>query len=92
MALAWVFLPAYYVTYGAYVKPSYADGDFYWFNDGGNFAALTSQNWEKWFPGDFAFTATFTDGADNRVPEPGLLALLGIGALGLAASKRRKAA
>ncbi|MFO1380993.1 MAG: PEP-CTERM sorting domain-containing protein [Chitinivorax sp.] len=71
---------------------SYADGDFYWFNDGGNFAALTSQNWEKWFPGDFAFTATFTDGADNRVPEPGLLALLGIGALGLAASKRRKAA
>lgn len=71
---------------------TYTDGDFYWFNNSGNFSYLTGQSWQKWVSGDFAFTATFTNGADSRVPEPGMLALLGIGALGLAAAKRSKVA
>lgn len=70
---------------------TYADGDFYWFNNGANFAALTNQSWEKWVSGDFAFTAAFTDGG-HRVPEPSLLSLLGVGAVGLAMMKRCKSA
>ncbi len=71
---------------------TYADGEFFWSNNGADFSLLTSQSWEKWFDGDFAFTARFSNGNPNQVPEPAMLALLGLGAIGLGVMKRRQAA
>ncbi|MFZ4287670.1 PEP-CTERM sorting domain-containing protein [Variovorax sp. HJSM1_2] len=72
---------------------SYDGGRFVFFNNGNDFSRLASSTWETW-AGDFdvLFSATFSDTASNNaIPEPGSLALLGLGLAGLAAVRKRKA-
>lgn len=80
---------ASYGNFATVAANTYTDGDMYWFNNEDRFADLTSQSWEKWIAGDFAFTARFSDGNTQDVAEPAALALLGLGMLGLAWNRRR---
>lgn len=69
---------------------TYAGGDFVYYNNGTNFAGLTSNGWDcrecGW--GDVAFRLDLS-ARGAEVPEPGSFALIGLGLLGFAAARRR---
>ena len=70
----------------------YADGGFWFFNNGSNFGSLTASTWENFVGGgtsDLAFRANFGVGA---VPEPSTYGIAAGGVLiGLAVLRRRRA-
>lgn len=68
----------------------YSNGGFVYINNGSDFSQLTTNTWHNFGDIDLAFKMNFSSGAS--VPEPGSLALLGLGMTGLAFVRRRKAA
>ena len=60
---------------------------FAYANNLGDFASLFSADWNSGLKPDWGFTATFTAG--SSIPEPGTLALFGVGILALGAVRRR---
>ncbi|NEX61213.1 PEP-CTERM sorting domain-containing protein [Noviherbaspirillum galbum] len=62
-------------------------GGFRFLNSGGTDPLLLNDTWSNWFVPDMQFTANIVPGG-VRVPEPGTLALLGLGVLAFAASRR----
>jgi hypothetical protein len=79
----------------------YPDGRFLFRNNGPNPSLLTTTPWETWWPAstDTAFRASFSrpqtftspTGNPTAVPEPGALALVTLGALGLLGHSWRRA-
>jgi hypothetical protein len=70
----------------------YAGGGFWFSNNGNNFAALTTNNWENFVGGgvnDLAFSMEFSP-SQVPVPEPTSLLLFGTGAAGLIVKARRR--
>lgn len=68
------------------------DGKFVWFNNNANVSLLNSQAWDgPWVNGSLAWTANFSNGA-SHVPEPGSMALVGLGILGAGIFRRKKTA
>lgn len=72
---------------------TYTNGTYVFYNNGNNFSALTSINWD--YPGhdtqgyEAFFKADFSE-ASAPVPEPGTMALLGLGMAGLAFYGKRR--
>ncbi|WP_374479635.1 PEP-CTERM sorting domain-containing protein [Zoogloea sp.] len=68
------------------------DGKVVWFNNNANLSLLNSQAWDgPWINGSLAWTANFSNGA-SHVPEPGSMALVGLGILGAGIFRRKKTA
>jgi hypothetical protein len=67
-----------------------AGGNFVFMNNGTNFGALFTSNWSQFGNHDVWFKASFS--SPTAVPEPGPLALIGFGLLGLALVRRRRTA
>jgi hypothetical protein len=65
----------------------YSGGNFVANANGTNFSSLTTVNWNSFQQFDVAFKATLSNAAE--VPEPTTVALLGLGLLGFAASRRK---
>jgi hypothetical protein len=68
---------------------AYADGGFFFLNNGTDTSQWTSTAWDNFTNNDAAFTATFSP---SSVPEPGTLAMFGTGALGLLGAFRHRLA
>lgn len=80
-------------SWGLPTSNPYADGEFVFINNGNDFGALSSSNWNQFFSAyDLAFEMNFSSGSPSAVPEPSA-ALLFLPALGVMAFlKRRQAA
>jgi hypothetical protein len=62
-------------------------GSFVYDNNGGDFAALSTDTWSGPNSPDLAIDAEF--GSSSSIPEPGTVTLLGTGLVGLVALRRR---
>ena len=71
---------------------TYAGGDFVYHNSGLDFASLTRDAWDcpECFNSDAVFVAQLSADTGSQVPEPASSALLGLGILGVAASRRKR--
>ena len=72
---------------------TYAGGDFVYHDSQLDFASLTRETWDctECENSDVAFVATLSASPSGTVPEPGSLALLGLGLLGVGAARRKLA-
>lgn len=70
---------------------NYAGGDFVYYNNSTNFSSLTTNNWDcqECGFGDVMFKAAFSPEGNGQVPEPGSIALIGLGLMGLVAARRK---
>ena len=77
-------------TWGYLDADGYAGGGFWFSNNGNNFAALTTNNWENFVGGgvdDLAFSMEFSP---SQVPEPATLTMLALGIAGGVCRFRRR--
>lgn len=72
------------------------NGDFVFLNNDNDFSLLTTTNWgvgvQNPFTRDVWIKATFTEAQVTQAPEPGTMAIFGIGLAGLGIARRKRAA
>lgn len=77
------------MPYGGFGVNTFSGGEFVYYNNGTNFAALSSTGWDC--ADSCGFGDVWLKASLSTVPEPATLALVGLGLVGLSLGRRKKA-